>query len=75
MAARKPQPAPVEVCTQCRQAPGLVVIEANGVAGGRAILCGWCVANHVAEQRARRVTPIGGVPLPAAHSRPLAPRR
>ena len=52
-----------------------MLIEANGVAGGRAILCAWCVANHVAEQRARRVTPIGGVPLPASHSRPLAPRR
>jgi hypothetical protein len=55
----------------------LVVVEANGVAGGRAVLCAWCVESHVEEQRARRVTPIGGVPLgpPPPRSRPLAPRR
>jgi hypothetical protein len=76
MGMRNPRASSPQLCTQCREQPGLVVVEANGVTGGRAVLCGWCVASNVAEQRARRVTPIGGVPLaPSARSRPLAPRR
>jgi hypothetical protein len=73
---RKLEASPVAMCSQCQAHPGLVVIEANGVDGGRAILCARCVAKHVEEQRARRVTPMAGVPLgpPLRRSRPLAPR-
>jgi hypothetical protein len=72
---RKPEPHPVATCTECRSHPGLVVVETNGVAG-KAVLCARCVANHVEEQRARRVTPMAGVPLvPLPYrSRPLMPR-
>jgi hypothetical protein len=73
---RKLESSPVTMCSQCGAHPGLVAIEANGVDGGRAILCGRCVAKHVEEQRARRVTPMAGIPLGPRprRSRPLAPR-
>jgi hypothetical protein len=46
----------------CRKATAIVAMEANGIAASSSLLCSGCLAKHVREQRARRVTPIG---LPA----------
>ena len=51
------------LCTVCRAAPALVSVEANGLPASGSTLCAGCFAGHVREQRARRVTPVGGVPL------------
>ncbi len=53
-------------CSICRAAPGLIIIEANGVGITRSILCSGCFSRRVREQRARRVTPVDGVPVPPA---------
>ncbi len=50
-------------CSVCRTAPGLIIIEANGVGLTHSILCSACFSRRVREQRARRVTPVDGVPL------------
>jgi hypothetical protein len=60
--AQQPRSALPGICSACRAAPALIAIEANGLAGGFT-LCGDCFGDRVAEQRARRVTPMGGVPL------------
>lgn len=51
------------VCTVCRAAPALIVIEANGLPASMSTMCAGCFGRRVREQRARRVTPIAGVPL------------
>jgi hypothetical protein len=50
-------------CSVCEARPGLVIVEVNGVAITREILCSACFARSVREKRASRVTPIGGVPI------------
>lgn len=50
------------ICSSCHAAPALIAVETNGLST-RCTLCGACFAARVAEQRIRRVTPIGGVPL------------
>jgi hypothetical protein len=50
------------ICSSCRAAPALIAVETNGFST-RCTLCSDCFATRIAEQRARRVTPIGGVPL------------
>jgi hypothetical protein len=37
-------------------------MEANGIAKSGSMLCDGCLAARVREQRARRVTPMDGVP-------------
>jgi hypothetical protein len=50
-------------CSVCEARPGLVIVEVNGVAIRREILCSACFARSVREKRASRVTPVGGVPV------------
>lgn len=57
------------ICSSCRAAPALIAVETNGLSS-RCTLCSDCFAERIAEQRARRVTPMGGVPL-----MPLPPPR
>ena len=51
------------VCTVCRAAPALIAVEANGLDASRSTMCGDCFLRRLREQRARHVTPLGGVPL------------
>ena len=51
------------VCSVCHVRPGIVIVEANGVALTRSILCSACFSKHVREGHRSRVTPILGVPL------------
>ncbi len=57
------------LCSVCCAAPALIAVEANGLPQSRSTLCKSCFAVRLREQRARRVTPIGGVPfhIPPAH--------
>jgi len=51
------------LCSVCCVAPALIAVETNGLPQSRSTLCKACFAVRVREQRARRVTPIGGVPI------------
>ena len=62
MSRTKSVPALPAICSSCHAAPALIAVETNGLST-RCTLCGPCFAARVAEQRIRRVTPIGGVPL------------
>lgn len=53
---------PTGICSVCHAAPSLISVEANGLASSASTICGGCFARHVGEQRARRVTPVGGFP-------------
>jgi hypothetical protein len=50
------------VCSVCRAAPSLIAVEANGLAASGSTICSGCFAQRVREQRARRVTPVDGLP-------------
>jgi hypothetical protein len=57
------------LCSVCGAAPSLVAVEANGVPHSRSTLCKSCFAVRYREQRARHVTPIGGLPLHVPRTR------
>lgn len=52
----------VRRCSVCRAVPALVTVETNGLFASAAMLCGDCFSHRFRAQRARRVTPLSGVP-------------